>query len=42
MLHLYLSPPQEVTPSEFREDVDADKAIESLGYRVVKKTVTIC
>ena len=39
--HLYLAPPQGVTPSEFREMFDADKT-GMMGYRTVKKTMTIC
>jgi len=35
--HLYLAPPQGVTPSEFREDVLMPVKLEWLGYCMVKK-----
>jgi len=35
--HLYLAPPQWLTPSEFREGVLMLVKLEWLGYRMVKK-----
>ena len=39
--HLYLAPPQGVTPSEFREGVDAGKT-RMIGLPYGEKTMTIC